>query len=82
VMGVMGILSATRASPAAHDDASPRLDCGQSKPLYDVVGFHAWMTAGFFAKTGGIEVNRLVAKIHPAEIIPRRPTPTGFFTRR
>ena len=41
--------------------------------------FHAWIDGGFFSKTGGIDVKKLAAKIHPAEKIPAASDPNGIF---
>ena len=42
-------------------------------------GFHAWIDGGFFRKTGGIDVKKLSAKIHPAEKISAVSDPDGMF---
>ena len=42
-------------------------------------GFHSWIDGGFFKKTGGIDVKKLAAKIHPAEKIPAAADPNGIF---
>jgi hypothetical protein len=42
-------------------------------------GFHAWIDGGFFRKTGGIDVQKLSAHIHPAEKIPASAEPNGIF---
>jgi hypothetical protein len=41
--------------------------------------FHAWIDGGFFKKTGGIDVTKLSAQIHPAEKIPAAADPNGVF---
>jgi hypothetical protein len=41
--------------------------------------FHAWIDGGFFKRTGGIDVNKLSAKIHPAEKIAAADDPNGIF---
>ena len=41
--------------------------------------FHAWIDGGFFNKTGGIDVKKLAAKIHPAEKISAVSEPNGIF---
>jgi hypothetical protein len=41
--------------------------------------FHQWIDGGFFRKTGGIDVKKLAAKIHPAEKIPAVTDPNGIF---
>jgi hypothetical protein len=41
--------------------------------------FHAWIDGGFFRKTGGIDVKKLSARIHPAEKIPVAGDPNGIF---
>lgn len=41
--------------------------------------FHAWIDGGFFQKTGGIEVHKLTAQIHPAEKIAAATEPDGLF---
>jgi len=42
-------------------------------------GFHAWIDGGLFKKTGGIDVKKLSAKIHPAEKISAVSDPDGIF---
>ena len=42
-------------------------------------GFHAWIDGGFFKKTGGIDVKKLSARIHPAEKISAAADPNGIF---
>jgi hypothetical protein len=42
-------------------------------------GFHAWIDGGFFKRTGGIDVKKLSAKIHPAEKIPAAADSDGIF---
>ena len=42
-------------------------------------GFHSWIDGGFFHKTGGIDVKKLSAKIHPAEKISAASDPNGIF---
>lgn len=41
--------------------------------------FHQWIDGGFFRKTGGIDAQKLSAKIHPAERIPAASDPNGIF---
>ena len=41
--------------------------------------FHEWIDSGFFSKTGGIDVKKLSAKIHPAEKIAAAEDPDGIF---
>jgi hypothetical protein len=41
--------------------------------------FHSWIDGGFFGKTGGIDVKKLSAKIHPAEKISAASDPDGIF---
>lgn len=40
---------------------------------------HAWIDGGYFRKTGGIDVAKLVGKIHPAGRIPNAGQPDGMF---
>jgi hypothetical protein len=42
-------------------------------------GFHAWIDGGFFRKTGGIDVTKLSAQIHPAHKIPAAEEANGIF---
>ncbi|HZL77806.1 MAG TPA: hypothetical protein VFC17_03065 [Candidatus Limnocylindrales bacterium] len=42
-------------------------------------GIHAWIDGGFFKKTGGLDVKKMSAKIHPAEKIPAVSDPDGIF---
>lgn len=41
--------------------------------------FHSWIDGGFFAKTGGIDVKKLSAKIQPANQISAASDPNGIF---
>jgi hypothetical protein len=41
--------------------------------------FHAWIDGGFFRKTGGIDVKKLSAQIHPADKIAAADDPNGIF---
>jgi hypothetical protein len=41
--------------------------------------FHAWIDGGFFRKTGGIDVKKLAAQIHPAGKISAVADPDGIF---
>ncbi len=41
--------------------------------------FHSWIDGGYLKKTGGIKIETLVGKIHPAEKIPGVQTPEGTF---
>lgn len=79
VMGVMGHFVG---------DASQPLHC--TKHFNGWVGdnpnhyttdhtFHQWIDGGFFRKTGGIDVEKLAARIHPAERIATASDPNGIF---
>jgi hypothetical protein len=79
VMGVMGHFVGDASQPL-HTTMHHHGWIGDNPNHYTTsFGFHAWIDGGFFRKTGGIEVNRLVAKIHPAEIIPAASDPNGIF---
>ena len=41
--------------------------------------FHAWIDGGYFRQTGGIDVAKLMAKIHPAVRIQNAGQPDGMF---
>jgi hypothetical protein len=41
--------------------------------------FHAWIDGGYFRKTGGIKVESLAGRIHPAGRIPNADQPDGMF---
>jgi hypothetical protein len=41
--------------------------------------FHQWIDGGFFRQTGGIDAQKLAAKIHLAEKIPESSDPNGIF---
>ena len=41
--------------------------------------FHAWIDGGYFRQTGGIKVEALVDRIHPAERIANADLPDGMF---
>jgi hypothetical protein len=42
-------------------------------------GFHSWIDGGFFRKTGGIDVKKLSAQLHPASTIAAAAQPDGVF---
>jgi hypothetical protein len=41
--------------------------------------FHGWIDGGFFAATGGIDVQKLSPRIHPAEKLAAAAAPNGIF---
>jgi hypothetical protein len=41
--------------------------------------FHSWIDGGYFRKTGGVDVNKLVGKIQPATKIPDADDPQKLF---
>jgi hypothetical protein len=41
--------------------------------------FHAWIDGGYLKKTGGLEIETLAGKIHPAEKIANADAPDGMF---
>jgi len=41
--------------------------------------FHSWIDGGYFKQTGGLNVDALIGKIHPAEKIANVDAPDGMF---
>jgi len=79
VMGVMGHFVGDASQPL-HTTMHHHGWVGANPDHYTTAfGFHAWIDGGFFRKTGGIDVNRLAAKIRPAEKIPAADDPNGIF---
>ena len=75
-----GAFCRRRLAAAAHDEAFQRLGRRQSERLTRPgTTFHAWIDGGYFRKTGGIKVDALVGKIHPATRIANADEPDGIF---
>ena len=72
VMGVMGHFVGDASQPlhtTMHHHGWVTNDLGNPNHYTTSFRFHAWIDGGFFAKTGGIDVKKLSAKIHSAENI-------------
>jgi len=42
-------------------------------------GIHSWIDGGFFRKTGGLDLKKLSAQIHPAQPLAAAAQPSGIF---
>jgi hypothetical protein len=72
VMGVMGHFVGDSTQPlhtTMHHHGWVTNGLGNPNHYTTSFKFHSWIDGGFFAKTGGIDVKKLSAKIHPAEKI-------------
>jgi hypothetical protein len=50
-----------------------------SQPLHTTQHYNGWIDGGYLKKTGGLEVETLAGKIHPAEKIVNADAPDGMF---
>jgi len=79
VMGVMGHFVGDASQPL-HTTMHHHGWVGENPNHYTTsFGFHSWIDGGFFNKTGGIDVQKLSAKIQPAAKIPAADDPNGIF---
>jgi len=79
VMGVMGHFVGDGSQPL-HTTVYFNGWVGNNPHGYTTsLKFHAWIDGGYFRATGGIKVETLVGKIHPAECIANAETPDGMF---
>ena len=79
VMGVMGHYVGDGAQPL-HTTIHHHGWVGDNPRGYTTnAAIHAWIDGGYFRQTGGIKVEALVAKVHPAERIANADTPDGMF---
>jgi hypothetical protein len=78
VMGVMGHFVGDASQPL-HTTKYFNGWVGDNPNHYTTEHIHAWIDGGFFRKTGGIDVKKLSAKIHPAEKIAAASDPNGIF---
>ena len=79
VMGVMGHFVGDASQPL-HNTKHFNGWVGDNPNHYTTEHtFHQWIDGGFFNKTGGIDVKKLSAKIHPAEKIAAASDPNGIF---
>ena len=79
VMGVMGHFVGDASQPL-HTTMHHHGWVGENPNHYTTsFGFHAWIDGGFFKKTGGIDVKKLSAQIHPAGKIAAADDPNGIF---
>ena len=72
VMGVMGHFVGDSSQPlhtTMHHHGWVTNGLGNPNHYTTSFKFHSWIDGGFFGKTGGIDVKKLSAKIHPAEKI-------------
>jgi hypothetical protein len=79
VMGVMGHFVGDASQPL-HTTKHFNGWVGDNPNNYNTGHtIHSWIDGGFFKKTGGIDVKKLSAKIHPAEKIAAASDPNGIF---
>jgi len=79
VMGVMGHFVGDGSQPL-HTTIHHHGWVGDNPHGYTTnAAFHAWIDGGYFRQTGGIKVETLVGRIHPAERIENAETPDGMF---
>ena len=79
VMGVMGHFVGDGAQPL-HTTMHFNGWAGDNPHGYTTsLKFHAWIDGGYFYQTGGIDIGKLVGKIHPAGRIPNAGQPDGMF---
>ncbi|HUC85047.1 MAG TPA: hypothetical protein VL970_07640 [Candidatus Acidoferrales bacterium] len=79
VMGVMGHFVGDASQPL-HTTIQFNGWVGENPNNYTTDhSFHQWIDGGFFRKTGGIDVNKLSAKIHTAEKLSVVSDPNGIF---
>jgi hypothetical protein len=79
VMGVMGHFVGDASQPL-HTTMYHHGWIGENPNHYTTsFGFHGWIDGGFFRKTGGIDVKKLTAQIHPAQKMPAAAEPDGIF---
>ena len=83
VMGVMGHFVGDASQPLHatkhhHGWVTNALE-GNLNHYSTSFGIHAWIDGGFFKKTGGIDVKKLSAQIHPAQEIPGALSSDGIF---
>jgi len=79
VMGFMGHFVGDASQPL-HTTMHHHGWVGDNPNNYTTsTGFHSWIDGGFYKKTGGIDVNKLSARIHPAQTIAAAAEPDGVF---
>jgi hypothetical protein len=79
VMGVMGHFVGDGSQPL-HTTMHFNGWAGNNPHGYTTsLKFHPWIDGGYFHQTGGIDVEKLVGKIHPAERIKNAGEPDGMF---
>jgi hypothetical protein len=79
VMGVMGHFVGDGSQPL-HTTKYFNGWVGENPKGYTTrTSFHGWIDGGYFKKTGGIHLETLVGKIHPAEKIANASEPDGMF---
>jgi hypothetical protein len=79
VMGVMGHFVGDGSQPL-HTTVHYNGWVGNNPHGYTTsLKFHAWIDGGYFRATGGINVDKLTPRIHPAERIANAETPDGIF---
>ena len=79
VMGVMGHYVGDGSQPL-HTTMHFNGWVGDNPHSYTTsLKFHQWIDGGYFRQTGGIDVGKLVGKIHPAERIKNAGQPDGMF---
>ncbi|MEI9866161.1 MAG: hypothetical protein WDN00_16725 [Limisphaerales bacterium] len=79
VMGVMGHYVGDGGQPL-HTTKHFNGWVGENPKGYTTKpNFHSWIDGGYLKKTGGIKIETLTGKIHPAEKIAEAKTPEGTF---
>ncbi|MGD0209068.1 MAG: hypothetical protein ABSC89_15840 [Verrucomicrobiota bacterium] len=79
VMGVMGHFVGDGSQPL-HTTMHFNGWVGDNPHGYTTsLKFHQWIDGGYFRQTGGIDVEKLAGKIHPAERIKNAGQPDGMF---
>jgi hypothetical protein len=79
VMGVMGHFAGDASQPL-HTTKHFNGWVGDNPNHYTTEHtFHQWIDGGFFRKTGGLDVKRLSAQIHPAAPLAAATAPNGIF---
>jgi hypothetical protein len=79
VMGVMGHYVGDGSQPL-HTTKNYNGWVGANPRGYTTkLNFHGWIDGGYFKKTGGLQIETLIGKIHPAEKIANAGEPEGMF---
>jgi hypothetical protein len=79
VMGVMGHYVGDGSQPLHTTKHYNRWGGDNPKGYTTQPTFHVWIDGGYPKKTGGLNVDALIGKIHPAEKIASADAPDGMF---